>query len=130
MLLIDCKVELKLKCTKHCILATRGNFDDDTNFNNIFTIKGTKLYVPIVTLSPKDNEKLLKLFSKRVEGSVYWYEYKTKNENKNTTNKYRNFSESNFVGVNRLFVLAYSSQDNNAKRYKSQRYNLPKGIIN
>ena len=130
MLLIDCKVELKLKCTKHCILATRGNFDDDTNFNNIFTIKGTKLYVPIVTLSPKDNEKLLKLFSKRVERSVYWYEYKTKNENKNTTNKYRNFSESNFVGVNRLFVLAYSSQDNNAKRYKSQRYDLPKGIIN
>ena len=130
MLLIDCKVELKLKCTKHCILATRGNFDDDTNFNNIFTIKGTKLYVPIVTLSPKDNEKLLKLFSKRVERSVYWYEYKTKNENKNTTNKYRNFSESNFVGVNRLFVLAYSSQDNNAKRYKCQRYDLPKGIIN
>ena len=33
---------------------------------------------------------------------MYWNEYKTKNENKNTENKYRYFLESSFVGVNRL----------------------------
>ena len=35
----------------------------------------------------------------------------------------------NFVGVNRLLVLIYSNEDNNAKTYKVQRYYLPKGII-
>ena len=45
------------------------------------------------------------------------------------TNEYRYFLKSNFVGVNRLFVLVYSNEFNNAKRYKAQRYYLPKGII-
>ena len=46
---------------------------------------------------------------------MYWNEYKTKSENKKTTSEYRYFLESNFVGVNRLFVLIYSNQDNNSK---------------
>ena len=53
----------------------------DTNSNNIiFPIKDTKLYVPVVTLSAKDNQKLSKLLSKRSERSVYCNEYKTKSE--------------------------------------------------
>ena len=32
---------------------------------------------------------LLKLLSKGSERSMYWNEYKTKSENKNTTNEYR-----------------------------------------
>ena len=65
--------------------------------------KGTKLYVPVLTLSAKDNQKLSKLLRKGFERLVYWNDYKTKSENKNTTNEYRFFLESNFVGVNRLF---------------------------
>ena len=45
------------------------------------------------------------------------------------TNKCRYFLESNFVGVNGLFVLVYSNADDKSKRYKSLRYYLPKGII-
>ena len=44
----------------------------------IFTIKDTKLYVPVVTLSAKDNQNLSKLLSKRSERSVSWNEYKRK----------------------------------------------------
>ena len=33
------------------------------------------------------------------------------------TNKYRYFLESNFVGVNRLFVLIYSNQDVKIKNH-------------
>ena len=51
----------------------------------IFAIKGTNLYVPVVTLSSKDNQKLSKLLSKGFEKSVNWNEHKTKCENKNTT---------------------------------------------
>ena len=36
------------------------------------------------------------------------------------TNEYRYFLESNFVGVNILFALVYSNQDDNAKRFKGK----------
>ena len=103
-----------------------GNNDDN---NNIFTIKDTKLYVPVVTLSARANQKLSKCLSKGFERSVYWNEYKRKTDNKNTTNEFRFFLESNFVGVNRLFVLVYTNQDAASRRFKAKRYYLRKGII-
>ena len=60
-------------------------------------MKNTKLYVPVVTLSARGNQKLSKLLRKGSERSVYWNEYKTKFENKNTTNEIRYFLESNLV---------------------------------
>ena len=64
MPLINCKIELKLKWTNYCILSAAetdnvNNKDD----NIIFTIKDTKLYVPLVTLLAKDNQKLKKILS-------------------------------------------------------------------
>ena len=104
----NCKVKLKLTQTKHFVLFVPGN--DNANGNNddnnsILTIKDTKLYVPVVTLSARHNQKLSKRLSKGFERSVYWNEYKTKRHNKNTRSKLRYFLESNFVGVNRLFAL-------------------------
>ena len=73
---IDCQVELKLKWKKYCVFSAGGTENDvnhNDNANNIiFTIKDTKLYVPVVTLSARDNKKLSKLLSKRFERSVYW----------------------------------------------------------
>ena len=89
MTLINCNVELKLKRRKHCVFSTCGtenDVNDNDNDNNIFTIKDTKLYVPVVTSSARDNQKLSKHLSKGFKRSVYWNEYKTKSENKNTTN--------------------------------------------
>ena len=130
MPLINCKVELKLQSVKHCVFSAAGADNGNANSNNIiFTIKYTKLFVPVVTLSTRDNQKLSKLLSKGYERSVYCNEYKTRKENKNTTNKYRYFLQLNFVGVNRLFVLVCSNQYDNTKRFKTRRYYLPKGII-
>ena len=50
--------------------------------NIVFTIKDTKLYAPVVTLSAKVNQKLSKLLSKGFEWSVYWNEHKTQSEKK------------------------------------------------
>ena len=81
-------------------MSAAGADNDNANSNNIiFTIKETKLYVPVVILSAKDNQKSSRLFSKVFEISVYWNEYKTKSETKNTTNEYRYFLESHFVGA-------------------------------
>ena len=91
--------------------------------------QGHKLYVPVVTLSAKEDQNLSKLLSEGFERSIYWNKYKTKSENKNKTNEFRYFLKSNFVWINRLLVLIYSVHDGNAKRFKAKRYYLPKGII-
>ena len=65
MPLINCKVELKLKWKKHCVLDAAGIDNINANDNNIiFTIKDTKLYDLVVSLLAKDNQKLSKLLSK------------------------------------------------------------------
>ena len=53
--------------------------DDDANYNNIiFTIKDTKIYVSVVTLSANDNSKVSKLLSKGFEASVSGMDIKEK----------------------------------------------------
>ena len=51
--LINCKIHLELNWTKDCVMSTIA----DTTFK----ITNTKLYVPIATLSSKDNVTLVKL---------------------------------------------------------------------
>ena len=127
ILMINCKVDLKLKWKQYFFLAPAGNNNTNDNGDNIIlNIKDIKLYVPVVTLSAKGNQKLSKLLSKILERSVYWNEYNTKSENKNTTNEHSSFLESNFVGVNKLFDLIYLNQDDNSKRYKAKRYYFQK----
>ena len=73
MPLINCKVELKPKWTKYCVLSVAANDNTNVNLNDIiFNIKDTKFYVPVVTLSARDNQTLSKLLSKWFERSVYW----------------------------------------------------------
>ena len=106
--MINCKVDLRLKWTKYCVLSEAGNDNEIANADNAritFTIKDTKLYVPVVTLSARDSQKLSKYLRKGFETLVYWIEWETKSDNKNTINEFRFFLESNFLGVNRLFVL-------------------------
>ena len=56
---INCKVELNLKWKMHCVLDSANIDNPNANFNNVtFTIKDTKLYVLVVTLSAKDYQKL------------------------------------------------------------------------
>ena len=128
MSLINCKVELTLKRAKYCIFSAGGteNAINDVMLIILFLLLKTKLYVYLVSLSPRDNQKVL---SKGFERSIYWNAYKTKSENKNTTNEYTYFPESNFVGANRSFVLVDTNEANNAKRVNSRTYYLPKGII-
>ena len=49
---------------------------------------------------------------------------------KNTTNEFRYFLESEYVEVNRLFVLVYSNWDAASRGFKAKRYYLSKGFIN
>ena len=68
MLLINCKIELKFKWSNYCVLSAAGN--DNANGNDyyfIFTSKDTKLYVPVVTLSPRDNQNQQNFLAKNLK---------------------------------------------------------------
>ena len=123
MPLKNCKVELRLISTNHGALSPNGNDNDDAKNNNIISLSKTQ-----VTLSAKDNQKLLKLFRKGFERSVYWNEYKTNIKNKNTANEYRYFLNLKLLGVNRFLVLVYSNQDGNGEMNKARSYELSKGV--
>ena len=71
--LINCKVEVKRIWTKDCVLSAECNDNTNANPDNIiFNIEDTKLYVPVVTLSARDNQNLSKLLSKGFDRSFYW----------------------------------------------------------
>ena len=79
--------------------------------NTTFKITNTKLYVPIVTLSSKENVKLVKLLEEGFKKPVYWNEYQTKIETRNLDNNNltRFPLDASFQGVRRLFVLAFNN---------------------
>ena len=76
-----------------------------------FKITSTNLYVPLVTLSTKDNVNLEKQLREGFKRSVYWNEYKPKikAKNLNNNNPTRFPLDASFQGVNRLFVLAFNN---------------------
>ena len=126
MPLINCKIHLELNWTKDCVMSTIA----DTTFK----ITNTKLYVPIVTLSSKDNVKLVKLLEEGFKRPVYWNEYQTKIETKNLDNKNlaRFPLDASFQGVRRLFVLAFDNTDNGANKVERNshiKYFLPRADI-
>ena len=102
MPLINCKIHLELNWTKDCAMSAIA----DTTFK----ITNTKLYVPIVTLSSKDNAKLVKLLEDGFNRPVYWNEYQVNIETRNLDNNNltRFPLDASFQGVRRLFVLAFN----------------------
>ena len=75
-----------------------------------FTITDTKLYVPVVTLSTKDNVKLLKQLESSFERTINWNKYQSK-ITEQVQNIYLDFLiDPSFLGVKRLFVLSFKDR--------------------
>ena len=89
--------------------ASTGTKNADSNsYTTVFTIKDTKSKVYVIKIS-QNQQNQSKRLSKEFKSPVYWNEYKTKSEIKDTTKEYRYFSESNFVEVKKLFAVIYSN---------------------
>ena len=90
------------------------------------------MYVPVVTLSKEDNKNFIEQQNKGFQRSIYWNEYKTKEQtedaNANAT-KYINLDFS-FQDVYRLFIMAYNSNDNQFNKDSQQIYYLPINDLN
>ena len=87
MPLINCKIHLELNWNNDCVIYGADTYAGDDNANDretTFKIKSTKLYVPVVTLLTKDNVNLAKQLNEGFKRSVYWDEYESKIETKNS----------------------------------------------
>ena len=86
------------------------------------------MYVLVVTLSKEDNKDFIEQKDKKFQRSIYWNEYKTKEINENADAnvfKYINLDPS-FQGVNRLFVMAYNSENGQPTRNGQRKFYLPR----
>ena len=122
MPLLNYKIKLNLTWKKECVLSNQTG-------NAVFIINDTKLYIPVVTLSKEDNKDFIEHKNNGFQRSIYWNECKTKeqteDENANSV-KYINLAPS-FQGVNRLFVMAYSREnDHQPTRNGRTKYYLPR----
>ena len=79
MPLINCNIYLELNWNNNCVMYGSESYAGGDNANNretTFKITSTKLYVPVVTLSTKDNVNFTKQLNEGFKRSVYWNEYK------------------------------------------------------
>ena len=74
MSLINCKIHLQLNWNDDCVMHGADTSAGDDNVNDretICQIASTKLYIPVVTLSTKDNVNLTKQLDEGFKRSIY-----------------------------------------------------------
>ena len=114
-----------------CGVDSYADWHYANNRETTFKITSTKLYVPIVPLSTKDNVNFTKQLNKGFKRSVYWNEYKLKIKTKEAdANNLKILPlDASFQGVNRLFVLAFDNTnngDNKVERERHRKYFYPR----
>ena len=118
MPLINCEVNLILTWSSTYVLISSNT----PNQNARFAITDTKLYVPVVTLSTKENAKLLQQLKLGFKRVINWNKYLSKPELLAQNPNLNHLVEPSFQGVNRLFVLAF---ENDFDSTSDSKYYIP-----
>ena len=90
-----------------------GDYDElidrkiDVPENAIFEITGTKLYVPLVTLSKENDTKLLEQLKTGFKRTIKWNKYRSQMTVQPQNNNLNYLIDPTFTNVNRLFVLSF-----------------------
>ena len=122
--LINCEVSLNLKWSKNCLLtskATRNRIagqGDQPLFNAInnpknavFDVADCKLYVPIVTLSVENENKLYEQFKIGFLVTVKWNKYRSQITNQTANNNLNYLIDPTISKINRSFFLAFVNEE-------------------
>ena len=115
MPLINCEVSLLLTWSSTCVIT-------NSTSKGKFKITDTNLYVPVVTLSTKDNEKLLQQLGSGFKRVINWNKYLSRPELLAQNPNLNYLIEPSFQRINRVFVLAF---ENDAQRTVHSVYYLP-----
>ena len=138
MPLINCETNLILTWSENCVLkskVTRDKFigtgtDENPQFpeinnprNSTFKITYTKLYVPVVTLSTKDDNHFLEQLKPGFKRTIKWNKYRSEMTSQTKTNYINNLIDPAFTKVNRLFVLSFKYEED---RTSFSKFYVPK----
>ena len=112
--LINCEVPLILTWSRECGLTSMErkvvtNTRRDTSLTNAtFQITDTKLYVPVVTLSTKNDKRLLEQLRTGFKRTIKWNKYRSGMTNQTTNNNLNYLINPTCTKVNRLFDYIWS----------------------
>ena len=136
MLFINCEVSLALTWSENCVLtnittqtAAAAQGDNpareriDAPTNATFKITDTKLYVPVVTLSTKDDNNFLEQLKSGFKRTIKWNKYRSEMTNQTKTNRLNYLIDPKFTKINRLFVLSFENEED---RTSFSKYYGPK----
>ena len=131
MSLINCEINLILTWYKNCVLtdmitrATGGvslpAIAAPTSAS--FAIKDCKLYVPVVTLSAENDNKLLEQLTVGFKRTIKWSQYRSEMSDQTKNNNSNYLIDPSFANVNKLFVLSF---ENETDRTAFSKYYVPK----
>ena len=132
MPLISCEVFLELKWNKNCIITSLERRQVGARPRNnaptgaSLAINDCKLYVPVVTLSKDDEIKLLTNLKSGFKREIIWNKYRSQMTTEAANNNFNILIDPTFTNVNRLFVLAYQTDDD---RQSYSQFYLPRVMI-
>ena len=127
--LINCAVSLTLSWSANCVitslekrLVTAAQGDnlavrDDSPTVATFKITYTKMYVPVVTLSAENDNKLMEQLKTGFERTITWNKYRSEMSNQTKNNNLHYLIDPTFTNVNRLFVLSYENDRTSFSEY-------------
>ena len=134
--LVNCETNLILTWSENCVLtskAQRQKFigtgsDENPQFGEInnltnatLKITETKLYLPVATLSTKDDNNFLEqLQFKRI---IKWNEYRSEMTYQAKTSHLNHLIDPTFTKIDILFVLLFENEEN---RTSFSKYYVPK----
>ena len=115
MPLFNCEINLILTWSEDCILTSKATRDADLHANPTvaaidnatnatFEITDTKLYVPVVILSTKNDKKLLEQLRTGFKRTTKWNKYRSEVTNQTKNNSLKFLIDPTFTKVNRLIV--------------------------
>ena len=112
MPLTNCEINLILTWSENCVLTSKATRDAVpaqggnpavTRVNNPtnarFKITDTKLYVPVVTLSTKDDNNFLQQSKLGFKSTIIWNKYRSEMKNQTKTNNLNHSIKYSFIQV-------------------------------
>ena len=132
--LINCEVSLTLTWSEICVTISKATREADPDANSAlagiknptnpsFERKDTRLYVPVVTLSAENHNKLLEQLKIGVKRTIKWNKYRPEMSNQTKNNNLNYLIDPTFTNMNRLFVLSSKNENNGTSFLK---YYVPK----
>ena len=121
--LINCEITLILSWYKECVLVGRAHRGPPVTAINSptsgkFEMTDCKLYVPIVTLSAGNDNKLLEQLKSGFRRTIKWNKYMSQMSNQNINNNLNCLIDPTFSNVNRLFVLSFENEDDRTSYFQ------------